>query len=67
VEEAVTVRVALALTPPLNAVAFAVIVVVPAATAVTNPESLMVATAGVLEAQVTPLVTFCVEGRFELP
>jgi hypothetical protein len=65
--EAVTVRFALELTGPLNAVASAVIVVVPTATAVTSPVALTVATVGELEAQVTVLVMFCVEGRFALP
>jgi hypothetical protein len=51
----------------LNAAAPAVIVVVPADTAVTSPEALTVATAGVLEVQVTVLVMFCVEGRLALP
>jgi len=59
--EAVTVRVALELTGPLNAVALAVIVVVPAPTAVTSPEALTVATEGALEVQFTTLVTSCVE------
>jgi hypothetical protein len=63
----VTVRPAVALVGPLNAVAFAVIVVVPAPTAVTIPEELTVATEGLLETQVTPLVTFCVEGCFAFP
>jgi hypothetical protein len=52
----VTVMSALELTSPLNAAAPAVIVAVPAATAVTNPVVLTVATVGVLEVQVTPLV-----------
>jgi hypothetical protein len=45
----------------LNAVDVAVIVVVPALTAVTTPEALTVATAGVVELHVTKLVMFCVE------
>lgn len=45
----------------MNAVALAVIVVVPAPTAVATPEVLTVATDGVLEVQVTVLVIFCVE------
>lgn len=45
----------------MNAVALAVIVVVPAPTAVATPEALTVATDGVLEVQVTVLVIFCVE------
>jgi hypothetical protein len=60
--EPVTVRVALELTRPLNAVALAVILVVPAPTAVATPEALTVATEGTLEVQVTPLVIFCVVG-----
>lgn len=63
----VTVMAALALTGPLNAVAFAVIVVVPAPTAVTNPEELTVATVGTLELQLTPLVKSCVDGWLALP
>jgi hypothetical protein len=63
----VTVRVALELTGPLNAVAPAVIVAVPAATAVTSPAGLTVATDGVVELQVTVLVMFCVVGWFALP
>jgi len=65
--EGATVRVALELTGPLNAVALAVIVVVPAPTAVASPEALTVATEGALEVQVTLLVTSCVEGWFALP
>jgi hypothetical protein len=65
--EPVTMRVALELTEPLNAIALAVIVVVPALTAVTMPEALTVATEATLEAQVTVLVTFCVERWFALP
>ena|ERR1700677_3832439 len=60
--EPVTVRVALELVGPLNAAAPAVIVVVPGPTAVTIPESLIVATEGALEVHVTPLVIFRVEG-----
>jgi hypothetical protein len=63
----VTVRVAVELTGPLNAVALAVIVVVPAPTAVASPEALTVATAGALEVQVTALVIICVERWFALP
>jgi hypothetical protein len=62
-----TVRVALEEVGPLNAVALAVIVVVPALTAVTTPEALTVATAGVVEVQVTKLVMFCTVGCFALP
>jgi hypothetical protein len=46
----------------LNAVDSAVIVVVPAATAVTSPVALTLATVGTVEVQVTVLVMFCVEG-----
>jgi hypothetical protein len=45
----------------------AVIVVVPAPTAETTPLASMVATDGVLELQVNPEVTVCVEVRFALP
>jgi hypothetical protein len=65
--EPVTVTVALELTGPLNDVALAVIVVVPAPTAVAIPEAAMVATEGTLEVQVTELVMFCVERDFALP
>jgi hypothetical protein len=61
------VKLALDLTGPLNAAAPAVIVVVPAPTAVTSPEELTVATEGALEFQVTWLVMFWVEGWFALP
>jgi hypothetical protein len=57
----VTVRLPLELTGPLNAVAPAVIIVVPALTAVATPEALTVATEGMLEVQVTPPVMFCFE------
>jgi hypothetical protein len=63
----VTVRVALELVAPLYAVPPAVIVVVPTLTAVASPAALMVATEGLLEVQVTPVVMFCVEGCFALP
>jgi len=63
----VTVRIALELVRPLNADPPAVIVVVPALTAVATPEALTVATEGVLEVQVTAFVTFFVEGCFALP
>jgi len=59
--EPVTVSTALDATGPANPAALAVIVVVPAPTAVANPVPLMVATDGVLELQVTPSVMFCVE------
>jgi hypothetical protein len=65
--EAVTVRLALERAGPLNAVASAVIVAVPAATAVTSPAGLTVATVGMVELQVTVLVMFCVDGCFALP
>jgi hypothetical protein len=63
----VTVTAALALVSPLNAVALAVIVVVPGPIAVTSPAASTLATAELLEVQVTPVVTFCTEGRFALP
>jgi hypothetical protein len=63
----VTVRVALELTRPLNAAASALIVVVPAETAVTIPVVLTVATEGVAELHVTVLVMFCFVGRDALP
>jgi hypothetical protein len=59
-EVVVTVTVAVAVRGPLNPVVLAVIVVVPAANAVTRPDPLIVATAGVLEVQVTVLDTSCV-------
>ena len=65
--EPVTVKVELEEVGPLNAVALAVIVVVPALTAVTIPDASTVATAGVVELQVTKLVMFWVEGCFPLP
>jgi hypothetical protein len=65
--EPVTVRVAVELTWPLNPVALAVIVVVPAPTAVAIPAALMPATEGTLEVQVTELVMFCVDEFFALP
>jgi hypothetical protein len=67
VPEPVTVRVALELVAPLNACPPAVIVVVPALTAVATPEALTVATEGALEVQFTPLVRFFVEGCAPLP
>lgn len=66
-EAAVTVIVALEEMGPLNPVAAATIVVVPAPTAVTTPEPLTVATAGVLEVQDMPLVTALVEAWLALP
>jgi hypothetical protein len=57
----------LELTGPLNAVASAMIAVVPADTAVTSPVALTVATEGVVELQVTVVVMFCVDGCFALP
>jgi hypothetical protein len=65
--EPVTVTAAVELTGPLNAVALAVIVVDPAATAVTRPAELTVATDGALEVQVTPDVIACVVAWFALP
>jgi len=55
--EDITVRVAVAPSVPTMV---AVIVVVPVVSAVASPEALMVATAGVLDDQVTWLVTFSV-------
>jgi len=54
--EPATVRTALEVVGPLNAVALAVIVVVPAPTAMATPEAPTVATEGVLELQLTPFV-----------
>jgi hypothetical protein len=51
----------------LNDAVLAVMVVVPAPTAVAMPAALIVATEGTLEAQVTELVMFWVEGDFALP
>ena len=65
--EPVTVRVALELVRPLKACPPAVIVVVPAPTAVAIPEAFTVATEGVLEVQVTPLNTVFDVGCFALP
>jgi hypothetical protein len=65
--EPVTVTFALELAGPLNAVAPAMIVVVPVPTAVTIPEALTLATEGFVEVQFTPLVIVCVEGCFALP
>jgi hypothetical protein len=45
----------------------AVIVVVPADSAVASPDELMLATVGALDFQVTWLVTSCVEEWDELP
>ena len=58
--ELVTVMVPLELTWPLHPVALAVIVAVPAPTAVASPEALTVAMEGALEIQVTVPVMFCV-------
>lgn len=63
----VTTRVALELTGPLNAVALAVMTVVPALTPVATPEELTVATAGTLEVQVTVPVIFSVDEWLEFP
>jgi hypothetical protein len=60
-EDAVTVTVAVAVSGPLYPVALAVMVVVPAATAVTSPDALIVATPVLLEVQVTLLVMSRVE------
>jgi hypothetical protein len=66
-EAAVTVIVAVEERGPLNPVAEATIVAVPAPTAVTMPEELTVATAGVFEVQDTPLVTALLEAWLALP
>jgi hypothetical protein len=63
----VTVSCALELTGPLNAVASAMMVVVPAETAVTIPVVLTVATDGLLEFHVTVLVMFCLVACVALP
>jgi hypothetical protein len=63
----VTVRPAVEVTGPANPVALAVMIVEPALTAVAIPAELTVATAGVLDAQVTRLVIFCVERWLALP
>ena len=55
--EMVTLRLALALSPPEGA--RATMVVVPAPTAVASPAALMVATCELLEGHVTWLVRFC--------
>ena len=52
-----TVRVAVEVAEPLNAVALAVMVVVPEPTAVARPVAFTVATEGAEETQVTPLLT----------
>src|ERR1700722_8903121 len=58
--EPVTVKTALETAGPRNAGAVAVMVVVPAPTAVATPAELTVATAGALEVHVTVAVIFCV-------
>jgi hypothetical protein len=63
----VTVRFAEEVIGPANPVVLAVMIVEPALTAVATPEALTVATEGLLETQVTPVVTFCVEAWFALP
>jgi len=63
----VTVRTALEEVGPLKAAALAVIVAVPALTAVATPEALTVATVGAVELQVTRLVMSCVERCLALP
>jgi hypothetical protein len=65
--EAVTVRVVVETRGPLNPVAAAEMVVVPAARVVARPEVLIVATDGLLEAQVTPVVSSCVVAWLALP
>jgi hypothetical protein len=61
------VTVALELVGPLNAAVLAVIVVVPAPTAVTTPLESTLATERALELHVTRLVIFCVVGCFAFP
>jgi hypothetical protein len=56
-----TVRIELELTGPAYPAALAVIVVVPAFTAVASPDAFTVATVGRLEVQVTEPLIFCVE------
>jgi hypothetical protein len=63
----VTVKSAVELTGPAKPSALAVTIVEPAPIAVTSPVALTVATAGVVELQVTVLVIFCVEGCIALP
>jgi hypothetical protein len=63
----VTVTAALEATGPANPAALAVIVVVPAPTAVAIPVALMVATAVLLDVQVTEPVMFCVDAWPALP
>ncbi len=63
----VTVNCAPDVTGPLKALASAVMVVVPAVAAVTSPVLLTVATAGLLEVQLTPAVTSPVVGCLALP
>jgi len=65
--EAVTLSVTAALTGPLKAVAFAVMIVEPTPTAVTSPDEFTVATEGVLELHVTRVVTSFVLGWLALP
>jgi hypothetical protein len=63
----VTVTPAVEVTVPFNAIAVAVIVVVPPFTAVTIPVEFTVATPGEVDVQVTPVVTVCVLRWFPLP
>jgi hypothetical protein len=51
----------------LNAEAVAVIVAVPEPTAATSPAVVTLATEGLLEAQINPVVIGCVVGCFALP
>jgi len=55
-----TVRLAVPTTLPVDEVMVAVMEVVPMPTAVATPEALTVATSVLLDAQVTPVVMFCV-------
>jgi hypothetical protein len=59
-DDAVTVTVALAVMVPVKPLMLAVIVVVPAVSAVVRPVELTLATAGELEVHVAKSVTFCV-------
>ena len=64
---AVTVRVALAVRVPVNPFIVAVMVVVPAVSAVAIPVELTLATAGVLEVHVAESVSSCVVDGWPLP
>ena len=66
-DDAVTVTVALAVMVPVKPLMLAVIVVVPAVSAVTRPVELTLATAGELEVHVAVSVTSCVVEGWPLP